>query len=154
MKGTLRERALGLLARREHARAELARKLAPHAESAEELETLLDDLCARRLLSDERYVEMRLNARAARFGNARLAHELRTQGVSDELVSTALAESADELTRARQVWQRKFGDNAASSEEGPEKRATDRARQMRFLMSRGFSGETIRRVLRGDFEDD
>ena len=74
MKGTLRERALGLLARREHSRVELARKLAPHAESAEELEALLDDLCARRLLSDERYVEMRLNARAARFGNARLVH--------------------------------------------------------------------------------
>ena len=74
--------------------------------------------------------------------------------MSDELVSTALAESADELTRARQVWQRKFGDNAVSSEDSPEKRASDRARQMRFLMSRGFSGETIRRVLRGDFEDD
>lgn len=146
MSGTLRERALRLLARREHARVELARKLAPHAESAEQLETLLDELTARRLLSDERYVEMRLNARSARFGNARLAHELRTQGVADELVSEALASAADELTRARQVWQRKFGEAPAD--------AGERARQMRFLMSRGFSGETIRRVLRGDFEDD
>ncbi len=148
MSSGLRERALRLLARREHARAELARKLAPHAESAEALEALLDDLTARRLLSDERYVEMRMNARAARFGNARLAYELRTQGVSEELVEAALSGSEDELARARQVWQRKFGDTVKAND------AIHRARQMRFLMSRGFSGETIRRVLRGDFEDD
>jgi regulatory protein len=137
-----------LLARREHARVELSRKLAPYAESTEQLDMMLDDLTARRLLSDERYVEMRLNARSARFGNARLAHELRTQGVAEELVSEALAGSDDELSRARQVWQRKFGNTPAVAE------ANERARQMRFLMSRGFSGETIRRVLRGDFEDD
>jgi regulatory protein len=148
MSGTLRERALRLLARREHARVELSRKLAPYAESTEQLDMMLDDLTARRLLSDERYVEMRLNARSARFGNARLAHELRTQGVAEELVSEALAGSDDELSRARQVWQRKFGNTPAVAE------ANERARQMRFLMSRGFSGETIRRVLRGDFEDD
>jgi len=146
MSGTLRERALRLLARREHARVELARKLAPYAESGEALEALLDDLAARRLLSDERYVEMRLNARAARFGNARLAYELRTQGVSEALVATALAAGDDELVRARAVWQRKFGERAIDDGE--------RARQMRFLLSRGFSGETVRRVLRGDFEDD
>jgi regulatory protein len=148
MSGTLRERALRLLARREHARAELERKLAPHAESAQALAALLDDLSARALLSDERYVEMRLHAREARFGNARLAYELRTQGVSEELVATALAASEDELGRARRVWQRRFG----ARPETPD--ASERARQMRFLSSRGFSGETIRRVLRGDFEDD
>ncbi len=149
MDGSLRERALRLLARREHSRAELARKLTAHAESAEALAVVLDDLEARRLLSDARYVEMRLNARSARFGNARLAQELRTQGgVDGELVETALADCGDELARARQVWQRKFGDRPAPAD------AAGRAKQMRFLTSRGFSGETIRRVLRGDFEDD
>ena len=69
---TLRERALQFLARREHARAELARKLAAYAESAEEIDAVLDDLVARRLLSDARYAEMRMHARGARFGNARL----------------------------------------------------------------------------------
>jgi regulatory protein len=91
---------------------------------------------------------MRLNARGARFGNARLAYELRAQGVSEELVASALAASDDELTRARQVWQRKYGHQSAGLD------ATERARQTRFLMSRGFSGETIRRIIRGDFEDD
>lgn len=148
MSGTLRERAMRLLARREHARAELARKLSPHADSAKELETLLDDLVARRLLSDERYVEMRINSRGARFGNARLTHELRTQGISEELMEGALAASGPELTRARLVWQRKFGNKPVLRD------AAERARQARFLMSRGFPGEIIRRVIGGDFEDD
>lgn len=148
MSSTLRERALRLLSRREHARVELARKLARHAESADEIDAVLDDLTARGLLSDERYVEMRLNARSPRFGNARLAQELRSQGVAEELVTDALASGEDELARARQVWRRKFGDQPAAGE------ATERARQMRFLMNRGFSGETIRRVLRGDFENE
>ena len=148
MSGTLREQALRLLARREHSRVELARKLSPHAETPEELEALLNDLTERRLLSDERYVEMRMNARGARFGNARLAHELKVQGVSNELIDTALMSTEDELARAGQVWKRKFG----IKPETPD--PAEYARQMRFLMSRGFSGETIRRVLRGDLEDE
>ena len=146
MSSPLRDRALRLLAQREHARGELARKLMPHAESEEALTALLDDLDTRSLLSDERYVEMRLNARATRFGNARLAHEFRQQGVDEALVQSALAETEDELLRARAVWQRRFG---AQGVPGTQE---ERARQTRFLLGRGFSGETIRRVLRGDPE--
>ena len=147
MNATLRERALRLLARREHARAELARKLAAHAESGEQLEALLDDLSERRLLSDERYVEMRLNARSARYGNARLAQELRSTGVAGDLVDEALASVASELSRAREVWERKYGRSGGVAD------PAERARQAGFLMRRGFSGETIRRVLRGDYEN-
>lgn len=145
---TLRERALRLLARREYARAELARKLAPHAGSAEDLDAVLDDLAARGLLSDQRYVEMRVNARAPRYGNARLAQELRAAGIDDELVENGLATADDELARAREVWRRKFGSVGMATD------AAGRARQANFLMRRGFSGETIRRVLRGGHEDD
>ncbi len=137
-----------LLARREHARAELARKLSAYSESAEELEALLDELSARRLLSDERYAEMRINARGARFGNARLAYELRSQGVPEELIGDALEECDDELSRARKVFMQKFGNRGEAHD------SAERARQTRFLMNRGFSGETIRRLLRGDFEED
>ena len=145
---TLRERALQFLARREHARAELARKLAAYAESAEEIDAVLDDLVARRLLSNARYAEMRMHARGARFGNARLVQELRAAGVGDELVDSVLAEAEDELTRAREVWQRKYGNVGLPVD------AAGRARQTNFLMRRGFSGETTRRVLRGGHEDD
>jgi regulatory protein len=140
---TLRERALRFLARREHARAELAKKLTPYAESMEEIDAVLDDLVARNLLSDARYAEMRLHARGARFGNARLKQELRAAGVGDEAAGDALAGAGDELARAREVWRRKYGEDGVASN------AAGRARQMNFLMRRGFSGETIRRLLRG-----
>ncbi|MDR2113291.1 MAG: recombination regulator RecX [Candidatus Accumulibacter sp.] len=145
---TLRERVLRLLARREHARAELARKLAAHAESAEELDAVLDDFVSRGLLSDARYAETRLRARGARFGNARLAQELRAAGVDGEVIDGMLAGSGDELARATAVWRRKYGAAGVPDE------AAGRARQANFLMRRGFSGETIRRVLRGGHEDD
>lgn len=137
---SLRERALRLLARREYARAELAQKLAAHTESAEEINRVLDDLVARHLLSDARYAEMRVHARGARYGNARLAHELRAAGVDAELTAAALATTEDELTRAKEVWQRKYSTLPAD--------VAERARQANFLARRGFSSETIRRVLR------
>ena len=59
---SLRERALRLLARREHSRVELGRKLAAHARPEDDLESLLEDLSRRRLLSDERYAESRAHA--------------------------------------------------------------------------------------------
>ena len=144
----LRERALRFLARREYARVELARKLAAHAESARDIDAVLDDLSSRGLLSDARYAEMRVYARSARFGDARLAQEMRAAGVDDTLADEALAGAEDELTRAKEVWQRKYGAGGIPSD------ATGRARQTNFLARRGFSGETIRRILRGSLDDD
>src|SRR5712692_11280719 len=77
---SLRERALRLLARREHSRAELGRKLAAHARPEDDLESLLEDLSRRRLLSDERYAESRAHALSRKYGAARIAHELRAKG--------------------------------------------------------------------------
>lgn len=148
MNVSLRERALRYLARREHSAVELARKLSPHAQSAEEVESVLEHLKARGLLSDARYVQMRINARGGKYGNVRLIQELRQQGVADSLIEEEISLVDNELVRARQVWQRKFGDKGAVDD------VAEYARQKRFLMSRGFSGETIRQVLRGKFEDD
>jgi regulatory protein len=145
----LRERALGLLARREHTRKELMGKLVSLAESPEQLAALLDELTSQHLLSDARYAETRVKSRGIRFGDARLAYELRSRGVADELVNASLAAGEDELTRARRVWQRRFG-SAPRTADG----SAERARQMRFLAARGFSAETIRRLLRATVEDD
>ena len=143
---TLRERALRLLARREHSRAELGRKLAAHVGPEDELETLLDDLSRRKLLSDERYAESRGNALSRKFGARRIAHELRSKGLDKALAErTAAAARATEVERARAVWLRKF-------RKAPENRE-ERAKQMRFLQSRGFSFDAIRAVVRGADED-
>ena len=82
---TLRERALRLLARREHSRAELGGKLAAHARPEDDLESLLEDLSRRRLLSDERYAESRAHALSRKYGAARIAHELRARGLDKGL---------------------------------------------------------------------
>ncbi|MCB1933834.1 regulatory protein RecX [Accumulibacter sp.] len=152
MSDALRERALRMLGRRDYARQELAHKLAVHAGSAAQLDALLDDLGRSALLSDERYAAGRVHSRGARIGDAKLAHELRAKGVAADLVKAALATGEDELLRARRVWERKFSRQPAAVDdlEG----TVARNRQMRFLAGRGFSRETIRRVLRGDLEND
>jgi regulatory protein len=137
----LRVRALQLLTRRDYSRAELKGKLAAEAESEEELDHVLATLQSERLLSDERYAAQRVAARGNRYGNARLKQELRQKGVTDEDIETALPEAGDETERCRAIWARKFGRSPETAEE--------RAKQMRFLQYRGFSGEAIRRVLRG-----
>jgi regulatory protein len=143
---TLRERALRLLARREHSRAELGRKLAVHVGPEDDLEALLDDLSRRKLLSDERYAESRTHALSRKFGAARIAHELRAKGLDKGLAERAAAAArTTEVERARQVWLRKF--------RNPPRNREERAKQMRFLQSRGFSFDAIRAVIRGADEE-
>ena len=138
---SLRTRALGFLARREHTSAELRRKLAPHAESTAELDTLLDDLVRRRLLSEERYAESRAHTLTRKFGAARIERELRARGVAQTVAASAAAAArASEFERAQEIWRRKFGTL-------PRDRS-EQARQARFLMGRGFSAELVRRILR------
>lgn len=143
---TLRGRAIAHLARREHTRAELERKLAPHAESPEALQAVLDDLAARKLISDERYASVRSEALGQKFGAARVARELHGKGVTAEAVERISGElKATELERARAVWRKRFGTPAGN--------AAERAKQGRFLQGRGFSFDVIRRVIRGLDED-
>jgi len=143
---TLRERALRLLARREHSRAELERKLRAHATSEDDLESLLEDLLRRKLLSDERYAESRVHSLSRKFGAARIAHELRAKGLDKGLADqVSKAARATEVERAREVWRRKFRVAPSTREE--------RARQMRFLQSRGFSFDAIRAVVVGPGEE-
>ena len=139
---TLRERALRFLAAREHSRSELKRKLSSHAESAEILEALLEELAGANRLSDARYAEMRSHVMSRKYGASRIAYELRSKGVSEEEAQHAVQAARDtDLERAREVYNRKFR-NAVSSRE-------DRAKRIRFLQSRGFSFDVIKVVLQG-----
>lgn len=139
---SLRNRALGLLARREHSRIELQRKLVAYAEEPQELIDLLDDLARRGWLSDARFAEALVHDKQAKFGSARLIYELRERGVEESVIRAQLdGLKESELERAHQVWQSKFGVL-------PED-AKARAKQMRFLQSRGFSLEVIGKIMRG-----
>lgn len=150
---SLKGRALRYLAQREHSRAELARKLARHAEdrpdvSAEaQVDAVLDALVAAGLLSDRRAADALVSAQSRRFGNLRLRHALRQRGVgADDAAAALAAVQGDELARAHEVWQRRFG--------APAPDAAGRAKQARFLSGRGFGADVVRRVVRGLPDDD
>jgi len=164
---SLKVRALGWLAQREHSRMELRRKLlrvaraeqaaraaalgdatAPSPAGCEAPETcvdaLLDWLQAHGYLSEARFVDSRIHVRAARYGNRRIQLELAQHGLT--LDAEARRElQASEQQRAQAVWLRKFGQ--------PPVDAAERARQMRFLAQRGFSAEVVRRVVQGADDD-
>ena len=93
MSDELKARALRLLARREHTRAELARKLAPDAGSPEVLKELIDQLTSRAQLSDERYAEARAHQLSRKFGAARIRRELVAKGIEQETAARNLRES-------------------------------------------------------------
>jgi regulatory protein len=108
---------------------------------------LLDALVAARLLSNERFAESLVHRRAERFGVATIRHEMRTHGLDEALVQAHVAAlERTELERARAVWQRRF--------KAPPESPADRARQSRFLLARGFSAETVRRVLGATRDDE
>ncbi|MBP8204341.1 MAG: recombination regulator RecX [Giesbergeria sp.] len=139
---SLKGRALRYLAAREHSRAELLRKLAPHAQERSEIEQVLDDLQAKGFISEERVAASVLRQRAARLGDRRLRQELHTKGLDAQTVAQALELlRGTEPARAREVWQRKFGQPATDP--------AGRARQMRFLLTRGFAMDVVRRVVQG-----
>ena len=143
---SLKGRALQLLSGREHSRLELERKLQPFEEVPGELAAALDDLQAKGFISEQRVLESTVNRRAGKLGAARIKQELQSKGLAPELVAHAMVNlHANELQRAREVWLKKFGHQPQDSAE--------RAKQMRFLASRGFAGDTIHRLVSGGEDD-
>jgi regulatory protein len=144
---SLKARALRYLSAREHSRLELQRKLAKHAQEGEDVEALLDWLEQSKFLSAERFSESLVHRRSARYGNSRIMAELQSHGIQKEALQEIQHQLVDdELARAQQLWQRKFGEVAQD--------AQARSKQMRFFLQRGFSMRTISQVLRGIDDDD
>ena len=138
---SLKGRALKLLSQREHSRLELQRKLAEHVEEGDDLSAVLDELERRGFISEERVVESVIHSKAGRYGSARLLQELRSKGLDDEIVRNVGEQLRDtELQRAQEIWRKRFGEPPADIKE--------KAKQLRFLASRGFSGAVASRVLR------
>jgi regulatory protein len=137
----LKGRALRWLSMREHSRVELARKLVEYAEPEDDLDALLNELEAQGWLSDERAAQGLVRRRSDRLGTARVRQELQAKGLPAEVIAQALAGLGEsEVQRATEVWRRKF-DQAPID-------ATTWARQMRFLMARGFGAGTASAVLK------
>lgn len=143
-RSSLEMRALRYLAQREYSRLELEQKLFAHAcscsSSPEALSDVLDKLEQKGFLSAERVVEQVIRTRRPRFGSQRIIYALKEKGIDEQLIHEALPGlKKTELDAAFKIWQKKFGQPPSTREE--------RGKQMRFMMSRGFSMEIIQQVL-------
>jgi regulatory protein len=146
----LRQRALDYLGKREYSYAELGQRLKTYLEEGEDFEVItaiLDDFKKRGWLSDERFTEQIVHARSHKFGASKIANELREKGVADDLIQDAIEKvKENELENAKEIWRKKFKKSPDSREEW--------ARQGRFLQSRGFGFDVIKKTLNIKDNDD
>lgn len=135
---------MDLLARREHGRVELTRKLRKRGAPDELIEAALQRLAEEGLLSEVRYLESFIAYRArAGYGPQRIREELGQRGLARSDIEQALRDSGiDWFEQLRETWQRKFAGQLPTD-------VRERAQQGRFLTYRGYSLEMIGRLLRG-----
>ena len=147
---SLRQRALEYLGKREYSYKELGQKLKSYLEEdqdAESITAILDDFKARGWLSDARFTEQMVHARRTKFGSSKIVHELREKGVDSSLIEGAIEQLKEtELDSAKEVWQKKYRNAPANRDEW--------AKQARFLQSRGFGFDVIKKVLNTQADDD
>jgi regulatory protein len=166
---SLKARALRLLSQREHSRTELEKKLsdylrlqakAERASNAQDrdqengqadapalspeiqIAAVLDDFEKRGWLSDARFAEALVRRRSERYGVRKIKDELQRAGVTSD-ASAALLDGLKytEFERAKELFERKF-DGIAEDQKM-------RARQYRFLVSKGFNPEIVAKVIGG-----
>ena len=111
------------------------------------INSVLDELVSKKYLSDERYARIQVLTRSARYGDRKLFWNLQRDGVSREIAEEALKQNEEsEYDRALVLWKRKFGE--------PPEDYKERAKQIRFLASRGFTFKTIEKVLKCELPDE
>lgn len=134
--------AVRMLARREYSRAEIAQRLARRGVPREDVERALDDLQAAGYLSDARYAQAVVTQKTGNYGKRAIAHALRERGIAapDALAAMAPLAANDEFADAQTLWQRRFGTAPADERE--------KAKQVRFLLARGYGLSVALRVLR------
>ncbi len=140
---SLLSRGVLLLSRRDYSRKQLRERLLERleeSETAEMVDETLDVLEKKGYLSEQRFAEMLCRTRSKRYGNARLSIEMRQAGLSNQVIEQALGQTEDESQRASEVWKRRFGKAAENEKE--------RARQIRFLVARGFPYDIVFRVIK------
>jgi len=140
---SLKQRAVALLARREYSRAELSRRLGSAGAAPADVDAVLDELEAAGLLSDARFSAALVQQKRVSHGRRAIAQALRDKGVDAERAADALSalDGDDEFARAHVLWARRFG--AAPRDD------RERARQIRFLVARGYATSVAFRIVRG-----
>ncbi|MGN0917610.1 MAG: recombination regulator RecX [Oxalobacter sp.] len=145
-KPSLKARALRFLASREHSARELAAKLLPYVEEGDDIEFLIQWLQEKGFLSEKRFAEAYARRKAPRYGSRKILYELQNHHLPDPVVQEVTETLEEtELQRAFALWERKFGK--------PPETLPEKARQIRFLQQRGFPGNIIRQIIKGNLSD-
>lgn len=147
------QRALGLLARREHSRKELSRKLTSRGLDAGDVEAAVGRLAGEGWQDDKRFAESLVRSRAGSgYGPVRIRAELATHGLDREAVARAMETyEGDWAENARELVQRRFGPAIAGG--GATEELNLRRKAADFLMRRGFDGASVRAATRFDPDD-
>lgn len=143
---SLRARAMDILSRQEISRLGLKRKLAPHAETEEELENVLNEFSERNWQSDRRYAEAYIHSKSRLHGSLRLKQALAQQGIDEDISRDFMPDREDELQTAIAVLRKKFKQPATDLK--------DKQKQVRFLAYRGFSTDTIQSALKQAWQNE
>ena len=133
-----RKKAMDYLARREHGRAELLNKLSSFGFDADAADDAVAQLVEDNLQSDTRFVEGFISSRINQGkGPVKIRADLRERGIGSGVIENGLEEAdQDWYASARQVRDKKFGSEQPAD-------FNEKARQMRFLQSRGFDTDHI-----------
>ncbi|QWT22437.1 recombination regulator RecX [Bacillus sp. NP157] len=144
---TAYDKALGLLARREHSRRQLGQKLGRGGFSREETATAIERLGDQGYQDDGRFAESLVRSRVGQgYGPARLKAELRSQGIPDARIRELIDNvDVDWHALAAEQLRRRYGGATADTAE--------RARRAQFLLRRGFAAATVRVLTHADAED-
>ena len=141
---TVSDKAMELLARREHSRAELKEKLKRRAYDypADFIEAVLDDFAARNLQSDERFAEVYVRSRISRgYGEIKIRAEMQSRGVSADTTQLALeALEIDWYAKALAALVKKFASGLNAENMRSQK---TRGKMQRFLQNRGYNPDQI-----------
>lgn len=148
---TLLMRGIDYLSRREHSAYELRSKLAPYAESEDELERTLDRLQKENWQNDERFVRNFTQAKQGRWGSTKVLHELQRHQLDSESLDEVREQLREtEYDRALEVYQRKFRTPLSTADDYQR----EYAKRVRFMMSRGFNAEVVRKILKAPYSDE
>ena len=138
---SLKAQAVRLLARREYARADLEQRLVAKGAARDEVVAVLDELSSQGLLSNERFAHALVAQKSGSYSRRSIRGELKRKGVSGEAIEGAIGDAPiDDDAAMLALWQRRFGIAPANDRE--------KARQIRFLQSRGFELSAIFKLLR------
>jgi len=136
---------LNWLARRDYSQHEIAQKLKAKAYSQEAISLIITKLMQANLINEYRFTENYIRSRLAKgYGPLRISKELQVRGILPDQIAEQLQITDNAwLINVRKVWQKHFKGKLPND-------FKDRAKQIRFLLYRGFTEEQIESVLKND----